>query len=388
MSRRANGEGCIVKTASGKWSARIQIGFNSNGKPKIKTFSADTRKAVTERLNIYIRESKITSDFDNKNITVSAGIKVWLETYKKLYLKPTSYDRLETTINSNIVPYIGHMNTCELTASVIQERLINALYLKRLSYSTIKKAYNALNGYLRQCEFDGSILKNPMIGVRLPSQNQFKKDEITTLTETERERFCSAAVDRFKSSAGLITRNGYAYIMVLYTGLRLSEALSLKWTDVDFSNKCIYINKNAVSIKDRGVNPTSAYKVVVQNSTKTASGIREVPLCSKAFDALLAHKGLYNAKNNDYLFTSRNGNLVTPRNFAKSLNGIYNRAGIDKSGAHILRHTFASMLFEKGVNIKIISKLLGHSRVEITYNEYVHLFKSQEVLAVDLLIEL
>ena len=97
-----------------------------------------------------------------------------------------------------------------------------------------------------------------------------------------------------------------------------------------------------MSIKDRGVNPTSAYKVVVQNSTKTASGIREVPLCSKAFDALLAHKGLYNAKNNDYLFTSRNGKLVTPRNFAKSLNGIYNRAGINKSGAHILRHTFAS----------------------------------------------
>ena len=291
MSRRANGEGCIVKTASGKWSARIQIGFNSNGKPKIKTFSADTRKAVTERLNIYIRESKITSDSDNKYITVSAGIRVWLETYKKLYLKPTSYDRLETTINSNIVPYIGHMNTCELTASVIQERLINALYLKGLSYSTIKKAYNALNGYLRQCEFDGSILKNPMIGVRLPFQNQFKKDEITTLTEAEMERFCSAAVDRFKSSGGLITRNGYAYIMVLYTGLRLSEALSLKWTDVDFSNKCIYINKNAVSVKDRDANHSSAYKVIVQNSTKTASGIREVPLCSKAFDALLAHKG-------------------------------------------------------------------------------------------------
>mgnify|MGYP004470248731 FL=1 len=388
MSRRANGEGCIVKTASGKWSARIQIGFNSNGKPKIKTFSADTRKAVTERLNIYIRESKITSDSNNKYITVSAGIRVWLETYKKLYLKSTSYDRLETTINSNIVPYIGHMNTCELTASVIQERLINALYLKGLSYSTIKKAYNALNGYLRQCEFDGSILKNPMIGVRLPFQNQFKKDEITTLTEAEMERFCSAAVDRFKSSGGLITRNGYAYIMVLYTGLRLSEALSLKWTDVDFSNKCIYINKNAVSVKDRDANHSSAYKVIVQNSTKTASGIREVPLCFKAFDALLAHKGLYHAKNNDYLFTSRNGNLVTPRNFAKSLSGIYNRAGINKSGAHILRHTFASMLFEKGVDIKIISKLLGHSRVEITYNEYVHLFKAQEISAIDLLDQL
>ena len=388
MSRRANGEGCIVKTASGKWSARIQIGFNPNGKPKIKTFSADTRKEVTERLNAYIQDIKTTYTSGNKLITVSAGINLWLETYKKLYLKPTSYDRLETTINSNIVPYIGYMHIRELTASVIQERLINALYLKGLSYSTIKKAYNALNGYLRQCTFDGIILKNPMVGVRLPSQNQFKKDKIITLTDVEREKFCAAAADKFKSTDGLITRNGYAYIMVLYTGLRLSEALSLKWKDIDFVGRCIHINKNAVSVKDRDNNSSSAYKVIVQNSTKTVSGIRDVPLCSKAFDALLMHKNLYHSKNDDYLFTSRNGKLVTPRNFAKSLNGIYNRAGINKSGAHILRHTFASMLFEKGVDIKIISKLLGHSRVEITYNEYVHLFKAQEISAIDLLDQL
>ena len=102
--------------------------------------------------------------------------------------------------------------------------------------------------------------------------------------------------------------------------------------------------------------------------------------------AIPAHKTEYFIIENSNL--QKKANTATPRNFAKSLNGIYNRAGIDKSGAHILRHTFASMLFEKGVNIKIISKLLGHSRVEITYNEYVHLFKSQEVSAVDLLDEL
>lgn len=107
----------------------------------------------------------------------------------------------------------------------------------------------------------------------------------------------------------------------------------------------------------------------------------------KALTAILRHKELYSPKENDYVFTSRNGKLVTPRNFAKALNGIYQRANIEASGAHILRHTFASMLFEKGIDIKIISKVLGHSRVEITYNIYVHLIKSQEAAAVGLLDE-
>lgn len=122
-----------------------------------------------------------------------------------------------------------------------------------------------------------------------------------------------------------------------------------------------------------------------QKSAKTEAGIRDVPLCSKDLTAIKAHRDIYSPKSSYYVFTSRNGKIVTPRNFAKALNVIYTCAGIAKSGAHILRHTFASMLFEMGVDIKIISKILGHSRVEITYNEYVHLIKAQETSAVSLL---
>lgn len=175
--------------------------------------------------------------------------------------------------------------------------------------------------------------------------------------------------------------------MVLYTGLRLSEALSLKWKDVDVENKYLHIHGNVVFVRNRDKKANTAYKVLEQKSTKTASGMRDVPLCEKALTAILRHKELYSPKENDYVFTSRNGKLVTPRNFAKALNGIYQRANIEASGAHILRHTFASMLFEKGIDIKIISKVLGHSRVEITYNIYVHLIKSQEAAAVGLLDE-
>lgn len=171
MARRTNGEGCVVRTADGKWSARIQIGIQPNGKPKIKTFSGKTRKEAAERLNDYIIQLERMHGSKQNKITVCEGLLFWLETYKKIYLKPTSYDRLESTIQSNIIPYIGHIRVSELTASVIQGRLINALYEKGLSYSTIKKAYNAMNAYLRQCVCDDIISKNPMMGVRLPSPN-------------------------------------------------------------------------------------------------------------------------------------------------------------------------------------------------------------------------
>lgn len=385
MARRANGEGCVTKCASGKWSARVQIGFKPNGKPRIKTFSANTRREATERLNNYLASIDAEHHASKDSVTVADGMLFWLETYKKIYLKPTSYDRLETTINSNIIPYIGYMHVSDLAASVIQGRLINTLYAKGLSYPSIKKAYHALNGYLKQCLCDDIITKNPMLGVRLPSQNQFAKKEVDILTPDERNRFRTEASKRFASTNGLITRNGYAYIMMLYTGLRLSEALALKWDCVDFDKACLYISGNVVSAKDRSADAKSAYKVLKQGSTKTEAGMRTVPLCNMAMEALRMHRDIYALSGSDYVFTSRNGNLVSPRNFAKSLNGIYRRAGIVKSGAHILRHTFASMLFQKGVDIKIISKILGHSRVEVTYNIYVHLIKDQESEAVYLL---
>jgi site-specific recombinase XerD len=66
---------------------------------------------------------------------------------------------------------------------------------------------------------------------------------------------------------------------------------------------------------------------------------------------------------------------VLPNNFAKSFKGILKRAEMASYGIHALRHTFASMLFSKGVDVKIVSKLLGHSSVKITYDTYVHLFE-------------
>lgn len=384
MAKRSNGEGCIVKTATGKWSARIQIGFKPDGRPKIKTFSGSTRKEATDKLNAYRYELERINNIFQGSSKLSVSMKYWMETYKKIYLKPSSYDRLEVTVNSNILPYIGNEKILDIKPSLIQEKVINVLSNKGLSYSSIKKAYNALNGFFRQCMYDNLISKNPMLGVKLPPCRNFGKKAIHILSEDDIEKFIECCSQKYTTCDRLVYRNGYAYIAVLYTGVRMSEAMAVKWSNIDFENRVLHICGNIVTVKDRE-DGANSYTQLKQNSTKTSSGIRDIPLCRKALEALKEHRKLYYDGKDDYIFLSKNGNLLSSRNFVKSLNTIYKKAEIEASGAHILRHTFASMLFAKGVDVKIISKILGHSKVDITYNEYIHLIEAQQISAIDLL---
>ena len=83
----------------------------------------------------------------------------------------------------------------------------------------------------------------------------------------------------------------------------------------------------------------------------------------------------------------RNGDVVPPDRFERTFYSILKRAGIEKTGMHALRHTFASNLFAKGVDVKTVSHLLGHSSVKITYDTYIHLIKGVDREAVAVLDE-
>lgn len=154
----------------------------------------------------------------------------------------------------------------------------------------------------------------------------------------------------------------------------MGEALSLKWSDVDFDNKTITVSKNNALIKKRDDEgrKLGGYELVTQDSTKTSSGNRVIPINRSAEEVLIVLK-----KDNTtpYVITNSRQKQVMPTNFERSFKALLKSIGIEgEYGVHSLRHTFASLLFAKGVDVKIVSKLLGHSNVKITYDIYVHLF--------------
>ena len=383
MGRRTNGEGCVYSTGDGKYVARIQIGWRDNGRPKIKSFAADSKKKALKRMNDYLKSCKSKDELSQWNGIMSDCMKQWLEKYKLYELKASSYDRIVCTVDNNIIPYIGDYHIEDITPAVIQKEVIYNLCNKGLSYSTVKKAYNALNNFYKCLQNEDVSIKNPMTSVKLPPESQFDVKEETkqTLSLEEIKRFEETASQFCKSINKPIYRHGFGYIFILYTGIRCGEALGLQYKHIDWGKRELTINQSMVYVINRERSDSEPkYQMKLQKTAKTAESVRKIPICNKAYEAIRRHKELYYRGNDeDYIFLTSTGKPMRTRNFERGVNYIFKAAGIDAAGLHILRHSFASMLFaQKGINIKYISKLLGHRDVQVTYKHYVFTMEEKE----------
>ena len=182
--KRDHGSGSISQRKDGTWTARIQIGTTADGKQKIKAFYGKTSSEVKKKLKEYKKQS---SQFNMNNIkknSVEEYITDWLKKYKINEIKETSYDRLESTINNHIIPNLGYIQLSQLNADDIQN-LLNKLVASNLSYSSIKKVYNALNSCLNHAVIRDHIIKNPCLAVNLPAQSKFNKRIVQIYTEDE-----------------------------------------------------------------------------------------------------------------------------------------------------------------------------------------------------------
>ena len=400
MSRRSNGEGTIYYNSNRKeYIVSIKNGTKPDGMPARITFysgkggkKSDVIKKMTEwRLrneHDYIETHKVR---------LEDGILAWAETCKKPDLKPSAYDRLESIIKCQIIPRIGWHYISELTDSMIQTEMISEILEKDgFSVSTAKKAYNALNAYLKYAVYKRAIMYNPMAMMKAPKASSTVEigteayDSITSeadkaLTKEETEKLCSVLYQHWKRPPqNRRYVNGGAMDLILNTGLRMGEALALRWSDVNISTNTIRVTKNLIRVKNRsGKGPK--YKLILQEKPKTEKSKRVIPLNKAALAALEDLKAAPGYKAGGFIIHTKDGSPILPRTFEQTLELMCAAAGIRKVGVHALRHTFATRLFEKGVDIKVISELLGHSSTEITYRIYVHVIDSLKESAIEAL---
>ena len=152
-------------------------------------------------------------------------------------------------------------------------------------------------------------------------------------------------------------------------------------------NKKIYVKKNAANIKDR----ETGEKVNTSSSTKSKKSTRIIPLNDIALEILQYELTLYEEYKSEYVFVTDNGDKIKSRqNINRTLRAmvIRSRCSVPDLTPHELRHSFGSALLRKGVDIKIVSNLLGHSQISITYNIYIHILEEQEIDAVNALNEI
>ncbi len=380
---RGYGNGSVYFRASDqRWVGKYKIGTKSNGKPAMKVVYGKTEAECHRKLKDVIDEAAKTEYIEVQNATVKDYMDEWLTSVKKNELKPKSFDRLEQTVNLYVNPAIGHIQLQAIKSKDVQT-MINNLRDSGKSHSTIKKAYDAVNACFKLGVIQKTVASNPAIGVTIPSKKVLPPKKIQFYTKDEATILTKQAMSCWGNGKRRYPLGAFVPLLI-NTGLRAGELLALKWDqDVDIENKALTIHNNIVFVKDR--EKDKGYKLLEQDSVKTDAGQdRTIPLNDDAIAALLDIRQVTGGY--PYVMTTSEKNIVKPRQLDQMFRRIAVASGMPEEkiyGVHSLRHTFATLLLSNDVDIKTVSKLLGHSDVTITYNTYIHVIKEQEAKALD-----
>lgn len=359
-----------------KWVGQIEAGYYSNGRVKYKRFYGNSQNAVLEKMrshkDIYGDSALLEDTPQSQSVIVNEYFTSFLQMIKKAKLKPASFTRELGTFRNHISPYIGEYHLSDLTTAIIQNELVNALVVKGYSFSTIHKAYVLVNEGLRYAYRQNIISQNPCDFVEEPSRKIFANTkEIRFFNDSEIQVFIDVAT-AVKDNSKPVYPNGLALVSLIYTGLRGGELMALKWEDVNFEKGYINVHSNIAVTQDS----EGKRKVLIQNSTKTRQK-RLVYLTKSSRHYLEALMKVNNSKPSDYVYTTNGDRDLSSAE--DTYKRICKKADISNpQGVHTLRHTCASLLIRKGVDIKIISEMLGHASVSFTYNTYVHLLDEEK----------
>ena len=382
--RREKGSGGITQRKDGLWQGRYDAGIKPDGKRDTKYIYAKTEAECKRKLRELIKDVNKNEYVSVQKRSVKDYMESWLNDVKKNELKPKSFDRLEQTVSLYVNPAIGHIQLQALKSKDVQ-KMINDLRDSGKAHSTIKKAYDAVNACFKLGVIQKTVAVNPAVGVTVPSRKVLPPKKIQFYTKDEASLLIKQAMSSWSNGKRRYPLGAFVPL-ILNTGLRAGELLALKWgSDIDIENRTLTIHNNVVFIKDR--DKDKGYKLLEQDSVKTDAGQdRTIPLNNDAIAALLDIRqatGSY-----PYVMTTSAENIVKPRQLDQMFRRIAAASGLPEDkiyGVHALRHTFATLLLSNGVDIKTVSKLLGHSDVTITYNTYIHVIKEQEAKALDTL---
>lgn len=307
----------------------------------------------------------------------------WLYIKKRAEIKPGSFDTLVSTYHRYIEDGLGGMELTEVTDEDVQT-VITDIQI-RLSTSTAKKVYYLVKSVFNYAYAKGDVVRNPVLLVKTPSYTLKPAQDVEILSKEQIAKFY-VAVEKTYSNGRPVFYYGYAYVLMLCTGVRPCEALGFKWSDIDVDNRTIVVRRNVVTYKDH---TTGKHEVIIQNTLKTKKSKRTLYLNDTALYALEKLKE-YQIKESQYVVSGKDGSFLVPQQFRRTFYRMLDSVGIPKHNLYCLRHTFATQLFAKGINLKSISEMLGHSSIRVTADTYVHLVQEVDdsTLALDSLFDL
>lgn len=417
-----------------KYRIFVSAGLDENGKQIRKTMMYEPKETAPTKLKKELDD--VSRDFekrikngeyyDGEKIRLKDFVSVWRSDWAVYHITESVQLSYLGLLNNHVLPDLGSMTITTIRKRHIQ-KILNRLIDTGRSPRTVKLVYTAINSVFRFALSEEYIEKNPCDNCTLP---KLKHDTDLHYWELEQAKRFLAFLDQpYSFNVGKRKRIDYAgeyydvsgytathktplqfkvfYTLAIYGGFRCGEMLALKWSDIDFEERTISINKAVAHLpgEQRIKEP------------KTPAAVRDIVLPDPVFDLLQLWKqeqkklsvSLLDAWNGykgkqfdqNYIFIQNDGSMMslyTPGKKFKQLIDHYNaeieRLALDKDTEeqrdqirllklpqirlHDLRHTSATLLLANNVDIETVSRRLGHSRASVTLDIYGHAMKSKD----------
>lgn len=283
---------------------------------------------------------------------------VYLPTKKQTLSKKT-LDDYKTFFDLHILPVIGDFLITEVSVAMLKKLIFD--YSETHAHASTIKLHAILNAFFDAAFMDDSISINPMLKIKRPKQN---KDEIQK-PETEK----ALTVEQLRYVLECLENEPLKWQTFIHlcadTGCRRSELVALQWSDIDFDNLTVSINKSFGYTKEDGI-----YLTTPKNGKKRPVDIGEKSL--KLLQEL--HKEQHNNKIlTAWIFTQDDSaEAMFPNSPTGYFKSFAKRYGIKDFHPHLLRHTSATVAILNGADIASVSARLGHSDISTTLRMYTH----------------
>ncbi len=362
---KGSGQGSIYKRGD-KWRGQITI----NGKRYSHT--ALRKKNVVDWMAAIKTDSNKGVNIELGEKTIREVCEAWLsENVENRVTELTAY-KMRNMMEQHLYPVLGEMPIRELSKEVLQKAYPKMMCYKqqknkrecRYSEGTIKIFRSNLNSMLEWAVDEGYINRNPNRNIVPPKGERSKI--VHAYTKEEQKKIVEYTNDDKGANR--------VFYFLLASGLRVGEAIALTLDDVNLKEGFVIVNKTAINY--RGT-------MIVQDHPKTEQSIRTVYLSDNAITRVKRYIKMASSPMNNkrLLFPNDNWNLYHTSALRSRWVKSCAEMGVPYKGIHALRHSYATRALEKGIDVKIVSTMLGHSTVATTMNIYQDVHTDQKKIA-------
>lgn len=316
-----------------------KITIDVNGKKIRRTISYRTHQEFVDKQKKIEEEARrnLTKNFNNI-------ADEWEESHEKEVQHYTA-EGYKAPLK-DLKEEFGEMLLSDIT-SIMFQRFLEKMADRGYARHTINLRKIVMNLIFNYAIFNEIVSYNPITVCKIPKKAHTTSRSLPTDAEILKIQ---------GNSEGFI---GLYCNLLMYTGLRREEALALKYEDINYNSDTISVNKTLIFENN---------KPVLRSSMKSKAGLRTVPLLFPLKN-LLVQRGAENQSG--FIFTV-DGNLITKGQFDKAYARYKKEIGISCT-SHQLRHYFATLCFDANLDEKDLQKIMGHAKISLTKEIYVHI---------------